>query len=129
MRKQNSLLWVALDVLLVLGLTSCGDIISDVINGITSEATAVVEDTKQGFQKASSKAYTMVGTQQLTEHQMLSVLYLNWPQSYQAMSSLLGAPEVRDDGADYYTMPNGNQLAILYNSSGMATGYSLGDSN
>ena len=127
MRKQNSLLWVSLDVLLVLGLTGCGDIISDVINGIMAEAVAEVAE--QGFQGASPKAYTMVGSQQLTEHQVLSVLYLSWPQSSQAMSSLLGAPEVRDNGADYYTMPNGNQLAIIYNSSGMATGYSLGDSN
>lgn len=129
MKIQNSVLLVSLDLVLVLGLTGCGDIIGDVINGITSEAVAVVEETNQGFQGPSHKAYTMVGSQQLTEHQLLSLLYLSWPQSYKAMSSLLGPPEARDDRADYYTMPNGNQLAILYNSSGIATGYSLGDSN
>ena len=128
MRKQNIPLIVSLDLGLVLGLTGCGDIIGDVVNVITSEAVAVVEEAEQGFQMPSSKAYTMVGSQQLTEYQLLSVLYLSWPQSYKAMSSLLGPPDLRDDRADYYTMPNGNQLAILYNSSGMATGYSLGDS-
>ncbi|MGD1858179.1 MAG: hypothetical protein ACFB2W_28415 [Leptolyngbyaceae cyanobacterium] len=129
MKKQYIPLLVSLDIVLGLMLAGCGDLISDVVNAIAAEAVAVVEETEQEFQEPSSKAYTMVGSQQLSEHQVLSVLYLSWPQSYKAVSSLLGAPDARDNQADYYTMPNGNQLAILYSSSGMATGYTLGDSN
>ena len=124
-------LMLSFDLVLVLFLTSCdevSDITSNVINSIRFEAIAVVEQS-QGFEGPSSNAYSMVGSQQLTEHQVLSPLYLSWPQSYGAMSSLLGSPTTRDGQYDYYTIPNGNQLAILYNSSGMATGYSLGDLN
>lgn len=129
MKKQYIPLLISLDLVLGLMLAGCSDLISDVVNAIAAEAVAVTEEAGQGFQEPSSKAYTMVGSQQLTEHQVLSVLYLSWPQSYEAMSSLLGAPDARDNQADHYTMPNGNQLAILYSSSGMAIGYSLGDSN
>ncbi|MEM6251287.1 MAG: hypothetical protein AAF821_00050 [Cyanobacteria bacterium P01_D01_bin.156] len=122
---------VPLDLVLAFGLVSCGDIISDVVNGISSEAVAAAEQAGlvAAAPEPSLEAFTMVGAQKLTEHQVLSVLYLQWPQSHKAMESLLGPPELRDKAVDQYTMPNGNKMTILYNGSGMATGYTLGDSN
>jgi len=130
-RKRFRLLTIVpLDLVLAFGLMSCGDIISDVVNGISSEAVAAAEQAGLVAiaPTPSAEAFSMVGAQKLTEHQMLSVLYLQWPQSYKAIESLLGPPELRDKDVDQYTMPNGNKMTILYNSSGMATGYTLGDS-
>ncbi|MEO1351313.1 MAG: hypothetical protein AAFW84_21305 [Cyanobacteria bacterium J06635_15] len=80
---------------------------------------------QQGQTKA--EAFTMAGGSALTDHQLLSVLYLQWPQSHEAIAGLLGTPGYRDDQADYFTMPNGHTLTVYY-AGGEAIGYTLGDS-
>ncbi len=129
-KEMNKLTTIPLDLLLVLGLISCGPQINDVINGISNEAVAVSQEV--GLVAAgsgpSSDAFAMVGsTGQLTAHRLTTVLHLGWPQSYQAIEGALGLPHTCDTYADYYTMPNGHTLTIHY-SGGSATGYSLGDS-
>lgn len=129
-KKMNKITFISFDLLLVLGLISCGPQINDVIEGISNEAVAVSQEV--GLVAAgsgpSSDAFTMVGsTGQLTVQQLNTVLHLGWPQSYLAIEGALGQPHTRDTYADYYTMPNGHKLTIHY-SGGTATGYSLGDS-
>ena len=120
-----------LGIMLGFGLVSCGDQISDVVNGITNEATAAVTSTTEGYQAPSTAdPYVYVSSgQQLSEHQLVSIFYLAWPQSGEAVYSLLGPPNNRSGAYDYYVMPNGNAMAIEYNANGFAIDYHLGDSN
>ncbi|MBT9317686.1 hypothetical protein [Leptothoe spongobia] len=134
MKSKISL--VSLDLALLLLLTSCqsnpvSELINSVVDAFSVDAVAIAERLEPGYQSPSTNAYNMVGSENLTEHQMLRLLYLHWPQSYKAMSSLLGAPTARDTSTnrDYYTMPNGNDLFIQYNAQGYAIDYRLGDSN
>lgn len=78
----------------------------------------------------SNEAFNMVGsTGSVTEKQLERLFFLNWPQSADAMVSLLGQPKARDAEYDYYVMPNGHYVLVHYNpAAGTAYGFSLDDS-
>jgi len=134
MKTLKLLKTVPLDLLLLFGLTGCADVAADIVNSLTDalshEAIAVGQQTGlvAHGEGPGPDAFKMVGSSgQLTQYQTTTLLHLNWPQSHQAIASVLGTPNSRDTNADYYTLPNGHTATIHY-SGGDATGYSLGDS-
>lgn len=64
---------------------------------------------------------------ELNESEIKSLLYLQFPQSYEAISERFGFPAYRDSTADYYKLPNERWVAIQY-SGYNATGYRFSDS-
>ncbi|MEM9804917.1 MAG: hypothetical protein AAF959_06530 [Cyanobacteria bacterium P01_D01_bin.56] len=64
---------------------------------------------------------------ELNESEIKALLYLQFPQSYEAISERFGFPAYRDSGADYYQLPNDRWVAIYY-SGYTATGYRFSDS-
>ena len=64
---------------------------------------------------------------ELNESEIKALLYLQFPQSYEAISERFGFPAYRDSAADYYKLPNGRWVAIQY-SGYTATGYRFSDS-
>ena len=64
---------------------------------------------------------------ELNESEIKALLYLQFPQSYEAISERFGFPAYRDSGADYYQLPNERWVAIYY-SGYTATGYRFSDS-
>ena len=64
---------------------------------------------------------------ELNESEIKALLYLQFPQSYEAISERFGFPAYRDNAADYYKLPNGRWVAIQY-SGYTATGYRFSDS-
>ncbi|WP_250565517.1 hypothetical protein [Adonisia turfae] len=64
---------------------------------------------------------------ELNESEIRALLYLQFPQSYEAISERFGFPAYRDSAADYYKLPNERWVAIYY-SGYTATGYRLSDS-
>lgn len=58
----------------------------------------------------------------LTDEQAVSVLYLQWPQSYGAIKSLLGYPQQRTESSDWY-LRRGGAIRIDYDREGQAIGY------
>ncbi|NEP20085.1 MAG: hypothetical protein F6J97_24910 [Leptolyngbya sp. SIO4C1] len=65
---------------------------------------------------------------QLNESELRALLYLQFPQSYEAMKARFGFPAYRDGVADYYQLPNHRWVAIVY-AGKTATGYRFSDSN
>jgi hypothetical protein len=65
---------------------------------------------------------------QLSETDIKALLYLQFPQSYEAMQDRFGFPAYRDGAADYYELPNNRWVAVDY-SGATATGYRFSDSN
>jgi hypothetical protein len=61
----------------------------------------------------------------ITNDQAVSVLYLQWPQSQQAITSLLGSPNQRSAESDWYLRPGGaGAVRIDFNpATGEAIGY------
>jgi hypothetical protein len=58
----------------------------------------------------------------LTDDQAVSVLYLQWPQSYGAIKNLLGSPQQRSEASDWY-LRRGGAVRIDYDKQGTAIGY------
>jgi hypothetical protein len=58
----------------------------------------------------------------LTDDQAVSVLYLQWPQSYEAIKNLLGSPQQRSEASDWY-LRRGGAVRIDYDRDGNAIGY------
>ena len=65
---------------------------------------------------------------QLSASEINALLYLQFPQSYKAISSRFGFPAYRDGATDYYQLPNGHWVAVDYAGT-TATGYRFSDSN
>jgi hypothetical protein len=59
----------------------------------------------------------------LSNEQAVSVLYLQWPQSYGAIKDLLGSPQQRTERSDWYLRPGGAVRIDYDPSSGQAIGY------
>jgi hypothetical protein len=95
--------------------------------GLTQPATATATGWQPEHQQPGQEAFVMAAGGQVNEQQINSLFWLTWPQSHDAMVALLGRPSYRSDVADYYKMPNGHWLVILYQA-GNAIGFSLGDS-
>ena len=74
---------------------------------------------------AGLEPYGLDGT--LNESEIKALLYLQFPQSYEAISERFGFPAYRDNNADYYKLPNERWVAIYY-SGYTATGYRFSDS-
>lgn len=58
----------------------------------------------------------------LSDEQAVSVLYLQWPQSYSAIRNLLGSPQQRSEESDWY-LRRGGAVRIDYDRDGNAIGY------
>lgn len=63
----------------------------------------------------------------LNEADLIALTALAWPQSYTSLSNRFGFPAKRSETADYYQTPSRHWVAIFY-SGGVATGYSVSDS-
>lgn len=100
---------------LTLGAIGCS-------GGAVAEKLGLVESPT-----ASPDGFSMVGSKTLTEEQISRLLYLQWPQSAEAIEDLLGYPNVRETNADYYVMPNGKSLTIFF-SEGKAVQFAIGES-
>ena len=59
----------------------------------------------------------------LSDEQAVSVLYLQWPQSYGAIKGLLGSPQQRSEASDWYLRRGGGSIRIDYDRAGVAIGY------
>lgn len=59
----------------------------------------------------------------LTAPEAVGVLYLAWPQSYNAMIDRLGYPAYRSSTADFYRRPDGDLLRVDYDQNNTAIGY------
>ncbi|NEP19300.1 MAG: hypothetical protein F6J97_20795 [Leptolyngbya sp. SIO4C1] len=81
--------------------------------------------TQKATPSASAQPYGLDGS--LSKEDVIALVHLSWPQSYEAVSGRLGFPAYRDETADYYQLPNGHWTAIYYTGA-TATGYSLSDS-
>ncbi|MBE9068605.1 hypothetical protein IQ260_18320 [Leptolyngbya cf. ectocarpi LEGE 11479] len=64
---------------------------------------------------------------ELNKAEIKALLYLQFPQSYDAISERFGFPAYRDSTADYYKLPNGRWVAIQY-AGKTATGLRFSDS-
>ena len=109
---------IASTCLLLIGCTQAE--LSSLI-GHPVEATAPPAAPPPGLQP-----YGLDG--QLSKSDIHTLLSLQFPQSYEAMSSRFGFPAYRDGAADYYQLPNGHWVAVDY-AGATATGYRFSDSN
>jgi hypothetical protein len=50
----------------------------------------------------------------LTPEQSIALRNIAFPQSYTAMVNRFGYPDARDTRADYYELPNGHRVAVVY---------------
>ena len=64
---------------------------------------------------------------ELSETDITRLLYLQFPQSYNAISNEFGFSAYRDSTTDYYKLPNGRWAAIRYVGA-TATGVNFSDS-
>jgi hypothetical protein len=73
----------------------------------------------------SAQPYGVEGT--LTEQELNVLFHLQFPQSYDAVSSRLGFPAKRDAAADYYQIEGTTHwIAVWYNGA-IATGYGISE--
>lgn len=94
--------------------------------GGAAEASKIGFDAqKSAVPTATAEDYGLQGT--LSEADLVALTALAWPQSYTSLSGRFGFPAKRSDMADYYQTPGGQWVAIFY-SGGVATGYSVSDS-
>ena len=101
------------------------------LTGMISACSESATATGTGLQPATNQRQSFVAfghEQPLTEQQLTRLFYLSWPQSHDAIASLLGQPHQTNPGvAESYLMGNGHYATIHYQG-GTATGYSLDDS-
>lgn len=105
-----------------------------ILGACTIESTGgAANATKVGFDPslpaspdANAEDYGLDGT--MGEADLLALSYLNWPQNYTSISDRFGFPAQRSESADYYSISGNRWVAIYYDSTGNATGYSISDS-
>ena len=61
----------------------------------------------------------------LTPEQSIALRNIAFPQSYRAMVSRFGYPDARDDRADYYDLPSGTRVAVVYSGAAAVTAEGL----
>jgi hypothetical protein len=71
----------------------------------------------------SAQPYGVEGT--LTEQELIALVHLSFPQSYDAISSRLGFPAKRDAAADYYQIEGTNNWVAVWYDGAIATGYGI----
>ncbi|MEA5464642.1 hypothetical protein [Leptothoe sp. PORK10 BA2] len=111
-RNIVGLLWIAL------ATTGCPEL--DLLRPAPVEAVEPAAAPPPGLQP-----YGVDG--ELSEADIKALLYLQFPQSYDAISQRFGFPAYRDSVSDYYKLPNGRWAAIQYAGTA-ATGLKFSDS-
>lgn len=112
-RNIVGLLWIAL------ANTACPEL--ELLQPTAVEATEPSASPPPGLEP-----YGLDGT--LSEADIVALLHLQFPQSYEAVSARFGFPAYRDSHADYYQLPNGRWAAIQYAGT-TATGFQFSDSS
>ncbi|ESA32775.1 hypothetical protein N836_24500 [Leptolyngbya sp. Heron Island J] len=111
-RNVIGMLWIAI------ATTSCPD--------LELFQTAPVEAIEpSAVPPAGMQPYGVDG--ELSEADIKALLYLRFPQSYEAISGRFGFPAYRDSVSDYYKLPNGRWVVIQY-AGKTATGLKFSDS-
>ena len=113
-RNIVGLLWIAI------ATTSCPEDLNQVLQPPAVEAVEPSAVPPAGLQP-----YGVDG--ELSEADIKALLYLQFPQSYEAISDRFGFPAYRDSTTDYYKLPNGRWVAIQY-AGKTATGLKFSDS-
>ncbi|NEP19968.1 MAG: hypothetical protein F6J97_24285 [Leptolyngbya sp. SIO4C1] len=109
----------------LLGTLSLGAC-SALITGGAAEASKVGFDpSRKAVPDLDAEDYGLDGT--LSQADVLAMTYLEWPQSYDAVSGRFGFPAKRNESTDYYQTPGGQWVAVFYDGA-VATGYSISDS-
>jgi hypothetical protein len=67
------------------------------------------------------------GNGRLSARETTTLMYLKFPQSYDAIKNSLGFPSYRTASADYYQLPNGRWVMLIYNQANQAIGMQVGD--
>ena len=111
-RNIVGLMWIAL------ATTGCPEL--DLLRPAPVEAVEPSAAPPPGLQP-----YGVDG--ELSEADIKALLYLQFPQSYDAISQRFGFPAYRDSVSDYYKLPNGRWVAIQYAGT-TATGLKFSDS-
>ncbi|ESA32747.1 hypothetical protein N836_24360 [Leptolyngbya sp. Heron Island J] len=120
-RKSPRIPWIDFAVALTIAfLIGCSN--GSQISLLSEPAEAVAPSA---VPPAGLEPYGLDG--ELNESEIKALLYLQFPQSYEAISERFGFPAYRDSTADYYKLPNSRWVAIYY-SGYTATGYRFSDS-
>ena len=98
-RNIVGLLWIAIST------TNCPEL--ELLRPTSVEAVQSSAAPPPGLQP-----YGVDG--ELSETDITRLLYLQFPQSYNAISNEFGFPAYRDSTTDYYRLPNGRWAAIRY---------------
>lgn len=94
-----------------IGLVAAGAILAiallDTVNDLA---------TRNGAQHAAIAAVDgPYGDRQgLTNEQVVTLVWLAWPQSYGAIVDAIGYPDWRDGDRDYYALPGADWVTITY---------------
>ena len=113
-RNLIGVLWIAI------ATTNCPEDLSQVLQPPAVEAVEPSAAPPAGIQP-----YGVDG--ELSEADIKALLYLQFPQSYEAISGRFGFPAYRDSTSDYYGLPNGRWVAVQYTGT-TATGIKFSDS-
>ena len=111
-RNVIGMLWIAI------ATTSCPEL-------ALLRPTPVEAVESSAVPSAGLQPYGVDG--ELSQADIKALLYLQFPQSYEAISGRFGFPAYRDSTADYYKLPNGRWVAIQY-AGKTATGLKFSDS-
>jgi hypothetical protein len=63
----------------------------------------------------------------LSPQETTTLMYLAFPQSYNAIKDGLGFPNYRTSTADYYQLPDGRWVMLTYNQANQAIALQVGD--
>ncbi|NEP58725.1 MAG: hypothetical protein F6K31_17190 [Symploca sp. SIO2G7] len=113
-RHLIGVLWIAV------ATTNCPEELNQVLQPPAVEAVESSAAPPAGLQP-----YSVDG--ELSEAEIKTLLYLQFPQSYEDISDRFGFPAYRDSTSDYYELPNGRWVAIQY-AGKTATGLKFSDS-
>jgi hypothetical protein len=67
------------------------------------------------------------GNGRLSPRETTTLMYLEFPQSYDAIKNSLGFPSYRTAAADYYQLPDGRWVMLTYNQENKAIAMQVGD--
>ena len=119
--SRNPLIYLPLAGLFILGACTLEN------TGGSANATKVGFDPSlPASPDTNAEEYGLDGT--MGEADLLALSHLNWPQNYASISDRFGFPAQRSESVDYYNIAESRWVAIYYDSSGNATGYSISDS-
>jgi hypothetical protein len=67
------------------------------------------------------------GNGRLSPRETTTLMYLGFPQSYNAIKNSLGFPSYRTSSADYYQLTDGRWAMLVYNQANQAIALQIGD--